>query len=202
MEEWKLPKPFASIAPRSGSASSEDGRSPAALKWAPAGAAFLVADASGRVVCANADVRRIFSYPAGRRADEDGRTFARRISQLVADCPQTSSRAVWSTQITLGRRQYRCRAIPVTLQRHRYTVVLIERTSPRLLTLSHSFDEYHFTPREKQTAELLAKGLTNKQIAARMGVSVNTVKAFIRFAMRKLDVSTRTGMIGRLTHVD
>lgn len=202
MEQWKLRKPVASIRPRPVAPSASDRRAPAALKWVPEVVDFLVADASGRVVCANAHARRILSFPAAqRRRDEDRRALARRIGELVARSSRTAARAVWSTQFTSGRRQYRCRAIPVALQGHRYTVILIERT-PRLPALSRSFDQYHFTPREKQTAELLAKGLTNKQIAARMGVSVNTVKAFIRFAMIKVGVSTRTGIIGRLTQVD
>jgi DNA-binding CsgD family transcriptional regulator len=203
LEQWKLPKPFSSIRPRPESSSGPDLRASAALKWASAGAAFLVADASGRVVCANAAARRLLFYPAApRRRDDDSRMFARRISRLVARSPHGAPQAVWSTQITSGRRRYRCRAIPVALEGHRYTVLLIERTASRLSVLSHSFDEYHFTPREKQTVELLAKGLTNKQIAARMGVSVNTVKAFIRSAMLKVGVRTRTAIIGRLTQVD
>lgn len=72
----------------------------------------------------------------------------------------------------------------------------------KLVTLARLFDQYHFTPREQQTARLLAAGLTNKEIAARMGVSVNTVKAFIRFLMLKVGVSTRTGIVGRLTQKD
>jgi DNA-binding NarL/FixJ family response regulator len=64
------------------------------------------------------------------------------------------------------------------------------------------FDEYHFTPREQETAALLARGLTNKEIAARMGVSVNTVKAFIRLVMLKVGASTRTGIVSRLTQMD
>jgi DNA-binding NarL/FixJ family response regulator len=45
---------------------------------------------------------------------------------------------------------------------------------------------------------LLARGLTNKEIGARMGVSVNTVKAFIRSVMLKLGVTTRAGIVGCL----
>jgi non-specific serine/threonine protein kinase len=63
-------------------------------------------------------------------------------------------------------------------------------------------DEYHFTRREQETAALLAKDLTDKEIAARMGVNVNTVKAFIGFVMIKVGASTRTGIVSRLTQMD
>jgi DNA-binding CsgD family transcriptional regulator len=56
----------------------------------------------------------------------------------------------------------------------------------------------HLTPREQETVRLLANGFTNKEIAARMGVSVNTVKAFLRSVMLKLGVTTRAGIVGRL----
>jgi DNA-binding NarL/FixJ family response regulator len=56
--------------------------------------------------------------------------------------------------------------------------------------------ERRLTPREQETVALLATGLTNKEISARMGVSVNTVKAFLRSVMLKLGVTTRAGVVG------
>jgi DNA-binding CsgD family transcriptional regulator len=44
----------------------------------------------------------------------------------------------------------------------------------------------------------LLEGLTSKEIADRMGISPNTVKAFIRLVMVKMNVSTRSGIIGRI----
>lgn len=199
----KLPKGSSSSVPGSVSPSNSDPRGSERLKWVPAGAGFLLVDSSGLVVCANADARQILAYPTAlRRPEEDDRRLADSIGKLLAGSPYVSSQAEWSTQLTSGRRRYRCRAIPVALQGQRHTVFLIERTASKLLALAHSLDEYHFTPREQETAALLSTGLTNKEIAARMGVSVNTVKAFIRFVMHKVGVSTRTGIIGRLTQMD
>jgi DNA-binding CsgD family transcriptional regulator len=42
----------------------------------------------------------------------------------------------------------------------------------------------------------LIQGLTNKEIAGRMNISPNTVRAFIRMVMGKLGVSTRSGIVG------
>jgi DNA-binding NarL/FixJ family response regulator len=47
------------------------------------------------------------------------------------------------------------------------------------------------TPREYQILELLASGLGNKQIAARLGISTNTVKTHLELLFDKLDVSSR-----------
>jgi DNA-binding NarL/FixJ family response regulator len=54
------------------------------------------------------------------------------------------------------------------------------------------------SPRERQVAALAATGLTNKQIAAELFVSVETVKKHLQAAMRKLAVGSRTALAHRL----
>jgi len=48
------------------------------------------------------------------------------------------------------------------------------------------------TERELEVLELLVQGLSNSEIAGRLGVSPNTVKNHLRSIYSKLDVSTRT----------
>ena len=45
--------------------------------------------------------------------------------------------------------------------------------------------------REQEILALLADGLVNKQIAARLGISTNTVKTHIELLFEKLGVTTR-----------
>jgi DNA-binding NarL/FixJ family response regulator len=49
-----------------------------------------------------------------------------------------------------------------------------------------------FTRREAEVLELLADGITNKQIAAQLGISSETVKEHVQRIFRKLGVSDRT----------
>jgi DNA-binding NarL/FixJ family response regulator len=74
----------------------------------------------------------------------------------------------------------------------------IEKAASERRAHDGSRAQRRLTPREQETVTLLATGLTNKEISARMGVSVNTVKAFLRSVMLKLDVTTRAGIVGRL----
>jgi DNA-binding CsgD family transcriptional regulator len=58
--------------------------------------------------------------------------------------------------------------------------------------------QYRLTPREREAMALLLHGLTSKQIAERMHVSPNTVKAFLRLVMLRMSVSTRSGIVGKI----
>ena len=53
------------------------------------------------------------------------------------------------------------------------------------------------TPREREVLEWLAEGLTNRAIAARLGISDHTVKFHVASIYGKLGVSTRTEAIRR-----
>lgn len=53
------------------------------------------------------------------------------------------------------------------------------------------------TPREIEVLELLAEGLPNKGIAARLGISDQTVKFHVAAIMGKLDASNRTDAVRR-----
>ena len=74
--------------------------------------------------------------------------------------------------------------------------VLIERESQPLDLLQISA-KFGFTHREAVAVQFLMQGLTSKEIATRMSISPNTVKAFLRLAMLKAGVTTRSGIIGK-----
>jgi DNA-binding CsgD family transcriptional regulator len=76
--------------------------------------------------------------------------------------------------------------------------LLLERSSSGNLLLEEVSDQFDLTHRERETVELLLQGLTSKEIATRMAISPNTVKAFLRLVMVKMGVSTRSGIVGRI----
>jgi RNA polymerase sigma factor (sigma-70 family) len=53
------------------------------------------------------------------------------------------------------------------------------------------------TPREREVLDLLAQGLTNKEIAEALVISDNTVKRHLKAIFAKLDVSTRAAAAAR-----
>jgi DNA-binding CsgD family transcriptional regulator len=74
--------------------------------------------------------------------------------------------------------------------------VLLERRASGF-DIAGAAEQFHLTAREQQTLNLLALGLTNKDIANRLDVSPNTVKAFLRAMMIKTGTSTRSGILRR-----
>jgi DNA-binding NarL/FixJ family response regulator len=57
---------------------------------------------------------------------------------------------------------------------------------------------YRLSPREQQVADLLAKGLSNKSIAAALSISPWTVSTYLKRMFAKWEVASRTALIVRL----
>ena len=55
----------------------------------------------------------------------------------------------------------------------------------------------NLTPRELETLEMLAEGLSNKQIAVRLCISEHTAKFHVNSILGKLDAATRTEAVMR-----
>ena len=68
----------------------------------------------------------------------------------------------------------------------------------RALNICH---KYHLSQREGETVRFLIEGLTNKEIAARMGISPDTVKVFLQLAMKKMEVSSRSEIMSKFIHL-
>ena len=73
----------------------------------------------------------------------------------------------------------------------------------RLLSDAHQslFDAVHLTPREIQIANLVAKGMTNADIAKELWISSNTVKQALKRMFIKLQVHSRTEMVVKIRDV-
>jgi DNA-binding NarL/FixJ family response regulator len=84
------------------------------------------------------------------------------------------------------------------------TTVLDPVLSPRLAGAQSGWGAGSWPPltwRERETVELVAQGLANKAIAARLGVSVRTVEGHLNHVFTKLGVESRTELVRYvLTH--
>ena len=70
--------------------------------------------------------------------------------------------------------------------------LLVTAVNKRLADATHLQLWQELTRREKQTAALVCLGFTNQEIAARMIISVNTVKTHIRSIFSKFEVNSKS----------
>ena len=56
----------------------------------------------------------------------------------------------------------------------------------------HLGSDHGLSPRESSVIELITRGLSNKEIADTLELSINSVKTYIRSAYRRLDVTSRS----------
>ncbi|MBW4530712.1 MAG: hypothetical protein KME02_08510 [Aphanothece saxicola GSE-SYN-MK-01-06B] len=56
------------------------------------------------------------------------------------------------------------------------------------------------TPREREVLAAMAGGLTNREIAASLGLGTGTVRVYLHTIFRKLQVSNRTQAVLKFLH--
>ncbi len=160
---------------------------------------FLILDSKLNPVACNQQAITILTFP--NLADQ-----IKRVSIFLADKirfslvnRQSKDSLEFVKEFRSGNRRYNCRVFHLDSPDKGSLVVLtLERYSSRSAALSQLSQEFDLTVREQETVQLLLQGLTSKEIAARMDISPNTVKAFLRLVMVKMGVSTRSGIVGRI----
>ncbi|MEV6494213.1 LuxR C-terminal-related transcriptional regulator, partial [Actinoplanes sp. NPDC051633] len=68
----------------------------------------------------------------------------------------------------------------------------------RLLTIARELGDDGLTAREREIAGLVADGLSNREIAAKLVLSERTVETHVRNVLAKLEVRNRTQLVARL----
>jgi DNA-binding CsgD family transcriptional regulator len=95
----------------------------------------------------------------------------------------------------IGQRRYRCRSYVVQCEYPSLgpslLAVHLEADVSGNDPISEIATNYRLTEREEEALRGIALGLTTKELAHRMEISPNTVKAFVRLIMIKLGVTTR-----------
>ena len=172
----------------------------------PSSHGFLVMDASLKVIYANAEAIHILVYPENpQKVKSLDSLLAEKIRTVLLKQP-SSPKAGFVAEVRSGRRRYLCRAFSLNPYSknpggQESLAIQFERTRQVTLNGSQIAERFNLTPREQQTLEYLIQGLTSKEIADRMHISVNTVKAFLRLIMVKMGVTTRSGIVGMLFEV-
>ena len=98
-------------------------------------------------------------------------------------------------------RQYGVRGIvlasnpPCTPRHEKQYLFTLERVCHDNMNLFRNFRQWGLNQREREIVQMLLKDSSNKEIARALGLSLNTVKGYMKLLTRKLGVTTRTGII-------
>lgn len=79
-------------------------------------------------------------------------------------------------------------------------LIVMESLGRREAATAQAKERFQLTEREQNVVELLARGWTNKEIAAELHITEPTVKAHIRNIMEKTKCTTRTAIVAQLLH--
>jgi DNA-binding CsgD family transcriptional regulator len=167
--------------------------------YAPARPGLVLVDSDSSPIYMNDEAVMILAYPRGSQATRSIKKFLVQRVQSLFSAVQSASQSSVVARIESGNRHYLCRffSISRSLGKDEPAMALLIERNARSVDLLEKAEEFNLTNREGEAVHLLAQGLTSKEIASRMGISPNTVKAFLRLAMVKTGVSTRSGIVGR-----
>ena len=163
--------------------------------------ALILLDSSFRPLSYNAEAIRVLTYPQhvkGSLLTSLLETKLRAILFPSGFSDQASPSPIFHS----GERRYRVRLFSLNKSRNLSPspshALMLERSDRTVVDISSAATVFNLTPREQETLSFLVQGMTSKEIATHMGVSPHTVKAFLRLVMSKMQVSTRSGIVGKL----
>ncbi len=97
--------------------------------------------------------------------------------------------------ILSGRRRYGVRGFVLAPEKQKQYLFVLERTSLESAHLEILFRHYNLNSREKEIVRLILAGNGNKEVADSLGLTLNTVKSYMKLLTKKLDVSGRSGIV-------
>ncbi len=163
---------------------------------------FLLVSPTLDAIACNAGALQILAFPSSPEKIKKLNVFLSDKIRSGLVNRQSRESLEFVKEFKSGKRRYVCRSFRLDSHEsngnHPTVAVLLERYSSGVGALSQMSEQFALTERERETVELLLQGLTSKEIAIRMNISPNTVKAFLRLVMVKMGVSTRSGIVGRV----
>ncbi len=164
-------------------------------------AGLVLMDLSLKLIACDRGAAAILNYPNQPGAKQDPASF---IPQEILDIIRSrkpSDLSLVKTHFRMGKSEYIWRAHLMESQNglsQPLVALHLEKVSSTSDAIYEVAAKYHLTDREQEALRGISMGLTSKEVAARMNISPNTVKAFLRLIMIKMGVTTRAGIVANL----
>ena len=108
------------------------------------------------------------------------------------------------THLRMEKNPYLCRMYLLEshdeIMRQPIVALHLERDSSANDTIRELVKKHHLTAREQEVLRGISQGLSTKELAERMNISPNTVKAFLRLVMIKMGVTKRARIVAQILH--
>ena len=164
-------------------------------------AGLLLLDSSLSPMWFNREAVQILGYPDNVESLTNSEFLLRETMRARLLTTSPAGESVFVKEVQSGRRRYCCRAFPIDSHGEELcqpTAVLLERARLGPVPLSQVCQQFNLTQREQEVLVHLLQGIRNKEIADRMNISSNTVRAFLRLIMIKTGVSSRSAIVGKI----
>lgn len=155
--------------------------------------ALAIFNVDGKEYYRNTTLRQLLSTePLADALVEALRLFVAQLQTLAT--PQPGEMMTTSRNITLGYQSYYLRGyldrflLPIPT-----LMVAVERVSA-LPTPALLRSTFNLTPREVEVTQLLVQGFTDREVAKELFISVHTARRHSENVLRKLGISSRTGI--------
>ena len=170
--------------------------------WIPPELGIVLMDSSLRPLAFNRQARTILDYKAvpGVQKEQMLRIPEEVLEQIRGQKPTDSLTHV--TYFRAGRREYTCQAQFMEscseCLAQPTVVLLLQRNSSAHEMVHKIAAQFNLTEREGEALQGIAIGLSSKEVAERMHISPNTVKAYLRLVMVKMGVTTRSAAVAKI----
>jgi DNA-binding CsgD family transcriptional regulator len=170
-------------------------RSGGKTEWRDGG--LLLLDSTLTPVYAGGDVLRILLYPDASPSPASAAVRER----LAALAPPDHTSPSYSTEFVSGRRRYQCHWLWLETRNDAANppriAVVIQRKVGETVERTRLPALFNLAPREQQAVQYLMEGLDNEALAAKLGITPHSLKALLGRVMRKMGVTTRSGILGK-----
>jgi DNA-binding CsgD family transcriptional regulator len=169
--------------------------------WISSAPGLILIDSSFTPIACNQEGAAILTYPHKPNAQ---RIDTLSVPQEILD-EIRRHRLVRSLSVVIpfpaGRREYICHAFPVnfcTWSTQPIFALVLQRNSSADETVYRMAAQFNLTEREREALQGVSVGLSSKELAERMQISPNTVKAYLHLVMVKMGVSSRAGIVAKI----
>lgn len=156
---------------------------------------LVLMDLSLNIVGYDRAAGAILSYPS-----QPGASLTQEILDVLSSCTPADLPSV-KMHLRRGKDEYICRAHLVESfggSMKPLIALHLEKDVSASDAVQELGAKYNLTEREQEALTGILMGFSSKEVAERMNISPNTVKAFLRLIMIKMGVNRRAGIVAKI----